>query len=411
MLENLLSFATSLLIGLLIGIERERSHIKGVQTIGVRTFTLFALMGTLAAILNQSALTVTISGFVFGIILLSYLRTTLRLKRNLDIGITTELSAGIIYCLGYMVPSAPLVAITISAIVLLVLLERKRLHALARKKFKPQEMEAVIILIVFALGILPVLPDKTIDPWDLFNPHNFAKLVVTISALQFSGYVAIHLFGERVGMALTGFLGGLVSSTAVFATLRSTLRAHSKFTLAIMASCILATVAMLIEIMSIIFVASPALLVYVIWPMITMMIVGIFFSLFLIYFQKLKKHATPIITNPLNLLSIIQISIFLAVMLILITIAKRFVGNQGILLITFIGGLFEIHGITLATGLLYSQNQISIHFASLILYVAIFASFVSKFFLLWFITPYRFAMWTSIFLLVMMACGGLIIFL
>jgi uncharacterized membrane protein (DUF4010 family) len=407
MLEhNLLSFTISLLIGLLIGIERERSHVKGVQSIGVQTFTLFALTGTLAAVLNQPTLTATLSAFVFGIISLNYLRTTIRLKKNIDIGITTEISAGITFCLGYMVQSAPLIAILVSTVILLVLLERKRLHAVARKKFKPQEMEAAIILIVFALGILPILPNKTIDPWGLFNPRNFGMLIATIGTIQFGGYIAIHLFGERFGMAFMGFIGGLVSSTAVFATLPGTLRSHPKFIFATIASAILATVAMLVEIMVIIFVASQTLFVHILRPMITMISLGIIFVIFLLYFQKFKKHAPLTLSTPLNLLSILRISIFLGVTLVLIAIAKRFVGTEGMLLITFLGGLFEIHGITLATGLLYLQKQLSINVACLILYVAILASFISKFFLLWSLSPHRFALQTSLFLLVMVASGG-----
>src|SRR5438445_11577392 len=141
MLEILLSFAISLLIGLLIGIEREHSHAEGVQAIGVRTFILFSLIGTLAATLNIPALTITISAFVFSMILFSYLRSTELTKKKIDIGITTEISAAIVFCLGYMVPTSNLIAITISAFVLLVLVERQRLHKLARKKFKPHEIE------------------------------------------------------------------------------------------------------------------------------------------------------------------------------------------------------------------------------------------------------------------------------
>jgi hypothetical protein len=226
MVETLLFFTISFLIGLLIGIERERSHAEGLTVIGVRTFMLFSILGTLAATLNQLPLTMAISLFVFGIILLSYVRSIIKGEADNSNGITTEISAAIIYCLGYLIPTAALVAITISAIVLLILYERKRLHKLARKKFKPHEIEAAIILIIFALGILPILPSHTIDPWGLFNPRNFGVLIATIAAIQFGGYVAIRLFGERFGMAAMGFSGGLVSSTAFFATLPSTLRSR-----------------------------------------------------------------------------------------------------------------------------------------------------------------------------------------
>lgn len=67
-------------------------------------------------------------------------------------------------------------------------------------------------------------------------------------------------------------------------------------------------------------------------------------------------------------------------------------GPKGIFLVAFLGGLFEIHGITLATALLYLAHQLPINNASLVLYTAIMAVFVSKIFLLWSLTPYRFAL-------------------
>ena len=411
MLETLLSFAISLLIGLLIGVERERSHPEGIQFIGVRTFTLFSLLGTLVSTLNQIAITMTVSAFVFGIILLNYFRSTSNLRKKIDIGIVTEISAGIIFCLGYMVTTAPLVAIIISAIVLLVLIERKRLHTIARRKFKPHEIETAIILIIFALGILPILPDRTIDPWQLFNPRNFGILIATIAAIQFVGYVTIHLFGERFGMALTGFFSGLVSSTALFATLPDMLRAHPQFILATIASAIFATVAMLVDIMIIILVASPSLLAFIIWPMIAMALVGVISAIVLLHYQKIKKHISPPLSNPINLLSILRTSLFIGLILVLIAVAKRYVGTDGILLISFFGGLFEIHGISLATALLYLGDKLKISDARLVLYVAIWASFVSKIFLLWILTPYRFALQTSLFLLGIFASGAMVYWL
>jgi uncharacterized membrane protein (DUF4010 family) len=411
MVETLLFFTISFLIGLLIGIERERSHAEGLTVIGVRTFMLFSILGTLAATLNQLPLTMAISLFVFGIILLSYVRSIIKGEADNSNGITTEISAAIIYCLGYLIPTAALVAITISAIVLLILYERKRLHKLARKKFKPHEIEAAIILIIFALGILPILPSHTIDPWGLFNPRNFGVLIATIAAIQFGGYVAIRLFGERFGMAAMGFSGGLVSSTAFFATLPSTLRSHPKFSLAIIASAMLATVAMLVDIMTIVFVASPTLLFFIIKPMLVMIIVGMTFTIILLHYQTIKRQASPALSNPLNLYSVLGTSLFLGATLILIAIAKRYIGTKGVLLISFLAGLFEIHGISLATALLYLGNLLKINAAASALWMAILASFVSKFFLLWSLTPRRFALQTSLLLFGILASGGFVLWL
>src|SRR5579885_263399 len=352
MFGSLFSFAISLLVGLLIGIERERSHIGKYKAIGVRTFALLALLGTLASILDNTFLTILLSSFVFLLLLLSYYRSTMTLDKTIDIGITTETSAALIFCIGYIIPAQPIIAIIISAIVLLLLIERKRLHSMARRKFKPHEIETIIILIVLVFGLLIVLPDKTIDPWGYFNPRNFCVLVATIAAIQLVSYIAIRLFGQRFGIALTGFLGGLVSSTAVFATLPATIKDNPQFSLTTIASALLAVVAMLIDIIIILAVASQALLAYIIWPIILMMLISIGFAYSLLYFQKSRLVMHNPAANPHNLSSIFRTSIFIALILIFIAITKRYIGPGGILLVSFLGGLFEIHGVTLATALL-----------------------------------------------------------
>ncbi len=401
----LLSFTISFLIGLLIGIEREHSHEEGVQAIGVRTFILFALLGTLASILNQLPLTLIISMFVFSMIIFGYLRSSDKSRKKIDIGITTEISAAIVFCLGYMVPASRFVAIIVSALVLLVLIERQRLHALARKKFKPHEIETAIIFVIFALGILPILPNHTIDPWDLFNPYNFAILIVTIAAIQFTGYITIRLFGERFGMALTGFLGGLISSTAVFANLSQTLRIHPHFKFSVIASAMLATMAMLIEIMAIIFVASSTLFFFMFKPLIVMIVTAFILTALLLSCQKKNEKALINIKSPLNLSSILKTSIFIALTLVLVVIAKRYVGTEGIFIVSFLGGLLEIHGISLATALLYLDHHLTSTTAISALSTAILASFISKFVLLWSLTPARFALETSLCLLIILFSG------
>lgn len=276
---------------------------------------------------------------------------------------------------------------------------------LTAKKPVSHEIKAAIILIIFALAILPLLPNKTIDPWNLFNPRNFGILMVTISGIQFAGYISIRLFGERFGMAITGFLGGLVSSTAVFASLNSTLRFHPDFKLAIIASAIFAILAMIVEIIVIILVASPTLFYLVAKPIIVMGMTSILIAMALLYFQKIKTHSISSLSKPLNLSSILYTSLFIAIMLIIIAIAKRFVGNEMMIVISFLGGLFEIHGVSLATALLYLNQNLTNAAATQILYTALLASFISKIFLLFSLTPFRFALQTASFLLIILTSG------
>src|SRR5580658_357319 len=100
MIETFHPFAIALMIGLLIGIERERSHPKGSQAMGVRTFVLLSLLGTLAAWVHETGLTITISVFALAAILAGYFRSTA--KQEVDFGLTTEFSGAVVYILGYI---------------------------------------------------------------------------------------------------------------------------------------------------------------------------------------------------------------------------------------------------------------------------------------------------------------------
>lgn len=406
MFASLQPFIIAFLIGLIIGIERERSHAPGVQALGVRSFILIALLGTFASWLNVTAMTVVISGFVAAAILLGYFRSTEQQQQRLDIGLTTELSAGLVYCIGFLIPHATYLGLMLAMLVLLVLVGRRRLHDFARAKLRPQEIEAAVTLLLITLGILPFLPNHPIDPWGLFNPQRFGLLIVIIAALQFGGYVAIRVFGDRLGMLLMGFFGGFVSSTAVFMSLPHLIKKTPTIWRAAVAAAIFATIAMLLEFLIIIFTASPHLLTEVLWYVVAMLPAGLLSGILLLEKSAQQKLDLPP-ENPLHIKSVLRLAAFVGGMLILVTLARQYVGEEAVAIITFLAALFELHSVTLATSLLYAAGKLSLDNARQLLLFALAAAFISKFFLLWIMARNRFALITSLFLLAMLASSGL----
>ncbi|MDZ7644888.1 MAG: hypothetical protein U5K76_12140 [Woeseiaceae bacterium] len=73
---------------------------------------------------------------------------------------------------------------------------------------RPLEIVARFVLI--ALVVLPVLPDRTFGPYDVFNPFNTWLLVVLIVAMNLAGFIAFRLVGTGAGSWLAGVLGGLI---------------------------------------------------------------------------------------------------------------------------------------------------------------------------------------------------------
>jgi hypothetical protein len=69
-------FLLSLALGLAIGIERERAHAgEAPETaLGARTFTLIALLGTLAAHVTNAGIAAVLGLFVAALVVATYLK-------------------------------------------------------------------------------------------------------------------------------------------------------------------------------------------------------------------------------------------------------------------------------------------------------------------------------------------------
>ena len=213
MLERLL---VALMVGVLIGLDRERAEVRKARQIfaGVRTFPLVALCGAIPALLVEQLgplLAAVSLVAIAAIAVVSYLRAS----ANGDMGATTEVAAVATFLLGALAGAGELVVAGACGVAVAVLLVAKpKLEAFSRA-LSPEELTAALELAVITVIILPLLPNRGFGPWQVWNPREIWMVVVLVTALSFVGFVAMRLLGERRGMAVTGAVGGLVSSTAV----------------------------------------------------------------------------------------------------------------------------------------------------------------------------------------------------
>src|SRR5574340_50471 len=211
-IEALPQFLTSLAIGLLIGLERERNPSAKA---GLRTFALVAVFGTLTALLSSKADSpwLLIAGLlaVAGMIVAAYLKAP---AEESDPGTTTIAALVLCYGLGAMIwyglaKLAVMLAIGITAL----LYFKPELRGLSQKLSR-RDLIAVLQFSVLTFIVLPILPDRNYGPYDAFNPHQAWLMVVLISGISLAGYAALHATGTRYGAPLLGIFGGLASSTA-----------------------------------------------------------------------------------------------------------------------------------------------------------------------------------------------------
>ncbi|HXV85900.1 MAG TPA: DUF4010 domain-containing protein, partial [Gemmatimonadales bacterium] len=212
--EALLRLLAALLLGGLMGVERERSAAAaGVrQFAGVRTFPLLSLLGSALTLVSGEVGAVVIVGFagIAALVIASYLRTS-----GADPGTTTEVAALAAYWVGVMTGAgALLVAGAVGIGVVALLATKERLEAWSRALTR-EELSAVLTLAVISVVILPLLPDAPYGPWGVWNPRSLWLMVVLVCGLSFTAFVAMRVLGGSPGLYLSGLLGGLVSSTAV----------------------------------------------------------------------------------------------------------------------------------------------------------------------------------------------------
>jgi uncharacterized membrane protein (DUF4010 family) len=135
--------------------------------------------------------------------------------KNGAFGLTTEIAAVTVFLLGAMTMLGHReLAIGLGVVTAAALAYKQPLHGLVAK-LGWDDVYAGVRLLVATFIILPLLPDRTLDPWEALNPYKLWLLVILISSLSLVGYVATRWLGAGRGTALTGITGGLVSSTAV----------------------------------------------------------------------------------------------------------------------------------------------------------------------------------------------------
>src|SRR5215470_2301867 len=218
-LATVRDFGTALLIGALVGIEREKRKSAEAEAGigGLRTFVLMALLGAISGwltnALHMPALLVAVLVVVGAAVLAGYVLTAR--ARPESLGLTTESAALVVCLLGAMTTLGYReLAVALSIVTAAVLAYKQPLHGLVAK-LSWDDIFAGLRLLLATFIVLPLLPSRAVDPWGALNPYSLWLLVLLISSLSLIGYVGSRWLGAERGIVLTGLTGGLVSSTAV----------------------------------------------------------------------------------------------------------------------------------------------------------------------------------------------------
>ena len=375
--------AVSLAIGLLVGLERgwqtreERDH---QRTAGLRTFALTGLLGGICGLISLVSspfvLAAGLLAFAGALVTFSFLEAAA--EKNFSV---TGIVAGILtFVLGaYATLGNETVAVAAAVAMTILLALREPLHSWVRNVTWP-EMRSVLVLLAMSFLLLPILPNRPVDPWQVLNPSEIWLLAILIAAVSFVGYIAVRVLGERKGIAVAAIAGSLASSTATTLSFARLAREHPQGTRLLASGILLAGITMMARIVVLAGVLKPELAAALIWPSFAAAAV-LGAGAAVLWLRRRQDGATERpqlqIKNPFDLGTVLQLAALIAAILLLAKLVAAQAGNAGLFLLAAISGIADVDALTLSMARL-SGVQVSAAEAATAILVAASVNTVSK---------------------------------
>lgn len=249
--------AAALGIGMLIGLERERHKGTGDtrDSAGLRTFAITALLGYAAMQVGGALLVGMVAISLTALATVAYWRSL-----SDDPGVTSEVALLTVLILGALCSTAPELAVAMGVVAAGLLTYRETLHHFAKSQLTEPEMRDGLVLLITALVVLPLLPDRYIGPYAALNLRTVCSLTVLLMLVGAAGYIAVRTLGTRYGYAISAIASGFASSTVTIASMGHRVATEPGNIRALSAAAILSNLATVIQVGLIFGLVDPALL-------------------------------------------------------------------------------------------------------------------------------------------------------
>jgi len=204
-----------LFLSFLIGLEREEQRTAPEQYRfgGVRTFPLLGLIGYALCLFSSGSPLLPSAGLaVVGVFLWQSYRH--KLERVALAGMTTEISALMVYVVGALVAYGQYWVATTLTVLGVALLELKTALENLSKRVPGDEILTFTKFLLLTAVILPIVPNRVFGSFG-FNPFKLWLVVVAVSAISYGSYLLQVWTKGRGGILLAALLGGAYSSTLV----------------------------------------------------------------------------------------------------------------------------------------------------------------------------------------------------
>lgn len=380
-------FGLAMALGGLVGLEREyaQQHVADVERTfaGIRTFPLISLLGALSAFVATQLESPTVFAVAFGgmalLVGITYVRRLTDERTDRSEGITTEVTILLVFMLGSLAYWGwGTLASAITVVVTLLLSLKRTLHDLARR-LTQEDLLATLQFALITAVVLPILPNRALDPYGVINPYRIWLLVVLISGVSFGGYLAIKGLGPYRAIWLTGLLGGVVSSTATTLSLAERSHNSPRLAPALGVALILASTVMYPRMAVLLFIVEPSLF----WASLPYLLLLTAFGLLTCYvlwqFYRLPADERGmVLENPLNLSGAFRFALIFVAVSFVVQFAQQYLGTVGLFVASFLTGLMGVDAIVLSLATTTATGLLDITVATTAVLLATLGNTVAK---------------------------------
>lgn len=375
--DLLLTCALSTGIGLLVGLERERSP---TAKAGVRTFALIAVLGTITTVLGTATgSTWPLAAGALAVaatLIAAHVRDATTLAD--DSGTTTVIAALVVYFLGALNAEGHYLPAAALGVGMTALLHFKGELEGFSQRLTAQDIRSILQFAVLSAVILPLLPDRPFGPYGVLNAFNLWLMVVLVEGVSLVGYLAWRLTLGRHGLLLTGLLGGAVSSTATTLVYARHVRDGTQSSEAALLVILLANAAMLARVLIIVGIVAPRAMssaLIVLLPAVVGALPAVIGR-----WRELRSAKPPEgeYRNPTGLRTALGFALAYGVVLVLAAWAADTVGQGGLYALAAVSGLTDVDPITLSSLRLLEGETLTRTVAMTTVGIAVAANLVFK---------------------------------
>jgi uncharacterized membrane protein (DUF4010 family) len=352
------SLAEAILIGLLIGAQRET--VQADRRAGIRDFLMVAIAASLCGVLRETAITVTVLAGFIAFTLAYYSRAK---ERN---GITTEFTLLVTFCLAYLtaLPGQNTAPLTIGlTIAVVVALEAKRgIQRFVRETITAAEFNDTLRFLTIIFVIYPVLPDRAIGPYQFFEPKLVWLFVILVSTISFAGYFLQKFLGDQRGILLTAVVGGIASTTAATAAFARRYREEPDKLRRYWQATVIANAIQFPRLMVILMVLNPRLAADTFPVFGAMTVAGLGMAILLGRHAEAasQQHGIPT-GNPFRLIPALKFGLVFTAILFMTKWATAEWGSGGApILAAAIGGAVDVDAVLVSLARLFQENQLDV---------------------------------------------------